>query len=212
MTPSEFALAYRPQADIVSAGTGIDSLVLLAQWGVETDWGNAINNPNNLGNIRCVLNWPCVAGFAQFPNLTSFCSEAIGTWHNGFYPDVLSAVGAPAQIAAIAASPWDAGHYDSGTGPGSALWAAYFLLTEVDMPYLVRDPATQGIYVVGETGKRLISAVEWSLYGSHGVTFVNSDTATLATIPPVPGSSALTAAQAQELQELHDTVLKDLAR
>ena len=212
MTPSEFALAYRLQSDIVSAGTGIDALVLLAQWGLETDWGNAINNQNNLGNIRCVFNWPCVGGFAQFPSLTMFCSEAIATWHNGFYANVLSAVGPAAQIAAIGASPWDAGHYDNGGGPGSALWAAYHLIAEVDMPYLVRDPATQGIYNVGEGGKRLISAAEWSLYGSHGVTFVNSDTATLDSIPVVPGSSALTPAQAQELQELHDTVMKDLAR
>jgi hypothetical protein len=126
--PDDFATTYRPQADTVSSATRIDATVLLAQWGVETGWGQFINNQNNLGNIRCFDGWPCAAGFSQFRTLGDFCTAAIETWENGFYTAVLSAVGPNAQILAIGQSAWDAGHYDNGGGPGSSLAEAYALI------------------------------------------------------------------------------------
>lgn len=112
-TAKDFATLYAAQAETVSKATGIRPVVLLAQWGDETDFGNAINNRNNLGNIRCVDGIPCVDGFSQFPSLDSFCAVAINTWHNGDYPAVLAAagLGPSAQAIAIGESPWDAGHY-----------------------------------------------------------------------------------------------------
>ena len=124
MTPADFAHTYRPEAIEVETATGIEADVLLAQWGVETGWGSAINNRNNLGNIRCFGGWPCAGGFAQFASLNDFVSAAVQTWHNGYYAAVLAAVGPAAQLRAIGASAWDAGHYNNGGGPGSSLLAA----------------------------------------------------------------------------------------
>jgi hypothetical protein len=133
VTPTEFATVYRSQANAVSIGTGIDPLVLLTQWGVETGWGNQIYNQNNLGNIRCLTSVPCINGFAQFSSLESFVANAIAVWHNGFYSNVLATVGQDAQCLAIGLSPWDAGHYDNGSGPGSSLLAALQLIGGSDV-------------------------------------------------------------------------------
>jgi hypothetical protein len=123
VTPTEFVVKYRPYADTVSAGTGIDPFVLLAQWGIETGWGNQIYNANNLGNIR-----DAPGSFAQLTTLDAFCQLAIATWHNGYYGGVLGVVGQEAQCIAIGNSPWDAGHYDNGGGAGSSLLAALTLI------------------------------------------------------------------------------------
>lgn len=121
MTPAEFQTYAGPTADAVAHGTGLDRVTLLAQWAVETACGAAINNQNNLGNIRCLQGVPCVGGFSQFPTLGDFALAAIATFHNGYYPGVLATAGksVETQIAALGASPWDAGHY--GNPPGSAL-------------------------------------------------------------------------------------------
>jgi hypothetical protein len=52
MTPAEFAAKYNSTAHAVGRGTGIDNVVLLAQWANETAWGTVVVG-NNLGNIRC---------------------------------------------------------------------------------------------------------------------------------------------------------------
>jgi Mannosyl-glycoprotein endo-beta-N-acetylglucosaminidase len=123
VTPAEFADRFRPQAEAVGHGTGILGDVLLAQWAIETAWGDQINNANNLGNIRCLDAVPCVDGFAQFASLDSFVLNCVATWHNGMYPGVLAAIGAGAQLDAIGASPWSGQHY--GGPPYSKLHEAY---------------------------------------------------------------------------------------
>lgn len=125
MTPQEFAAAYLPTAETVSSATGIDAYVLLAQWAVETAWGSAIYNANNLGNIRC-----SPTSFCQYANLQEFADAAIATWRNGYYGAVLATAGAEAQLIAIGESPWDAGHYNNGGGPGSSLVAAFAQLED----------------------------------------------------------------------------------
>lgn len=152
--PDGFAATYQPQADAVAAGTGIDPLVLLAQWGVETAWGQAIDNENNLANIRCIAGAPCLDGFAQFGSLDAFVQAAIATWHNGFYSDVLAASGAAAQLAAIGASPWDAGHYDNGGGPGSSLVEAFALIARGDPAMLIKDSRGATWFVAGVFGPK----------------------------------------------------------
>lgn len=135
----------------MAAGSGLRADALICQWGVETEWGNAIDNLNNLGNIRCVEGIPCVDGFSQFPSLDSFCATAILTWHNGEYPGVLASAGQPLrqQLLAIGASPWDAGHYDNGGGPGSSLIAAArkLGLLEVDMYILKGSTAAEWLWI-----------------------------------------------------------------
>jgi len=135
MTPQEFLAAYTPTAQQVAAGTGLEQLVLLAQWAFETGrlldpepgWAGA---PNNLGNIRDAAG----TGFAQYASLNEFAQAAIFVFNNArpnlnlppsptnnYYFAVLAARGVINQVTALGVSPWDAGHYDSGTGPGSAL-------------------------------------------------------------------------------------------
>lgn len=126
MTPAEFAATYLSEAQAVGHGTGIDPYVLLAQWGVETGWGSAVNNQNNLANIRCLADVPCIGGFAQFPSPDSFLVNCIATWHNGFYAAVLAARNASDQLRAIGESPWSANHY--GNPPGAELVIAYNLI------------------------------------------------------------------------------------
>jgi hypothetical protein len=101
----QFAGTYLHTAQLVSSGTGIDPFVLLAQWANETDWGNVVVG-NNLGNIRC-----SPTSFCQYATLDDFAAACIVTFHNGYYLNVLAAVGAAAQLAAIVASPWASGHY-----------------------------------------------------------------------------------------------------
>jgi hypothetical protein len=136
----EFRNTYLPYAFAVGSGTGILPEVLIAQWGVETAWGSAINNKNNLGNIRCLSSVPCVGGFSQFPSLDSFVANCIAVFQNGFYTAVLAAKLPMDQIQALAASPWDAGHY--GNPPGSSLLAAYHAIGDNDMKVIAADPAT----------------------------------------------------------------------
>jgi hypothetical protein len=121
MTPKQFHDTYRWVANLVSAGTGIDPLVLLAQWANETAWGSVVVG-NNLGNIRC-----SPTNFCQYTTLRDFIDACIACWHNGYYGAVLAAVGPAAQLAAIVASPWDSGHY------GGSLQPFYSQLEAFDM-------------------------------------------------------------------------------
>ena len=129
MTPraQAFAATWGSAADAVSRGTGINPTALLIQWAVETAFGSAVNNRNNPGNIRCVALYPCLNGFAQFPSVGDFQLTATSTWNNGYYGAVLVTASTGGsidqQLVAIGESPWDAGHYNNGGGPGSSLLA-----------------------------------------------------------------------------------------
>ena len=134
MTPRQFVDAYLPTARTVAAGTRLDEVLFLAQWAHETGrlfnpepgWAGA---PNNLANIR-----DKPGSFAHYSSLAEFANAEIWTLHNSrpnlslpvsttnnYYWPVLATAGKPieTQIAALGASPWDAGHY--GNPPGSAL-------------------------------------------------------------------------------------------
>src|SRR6267143_4017112 len=111
MTPAEFAATYNPTAHAVGRGTGIDNVVLLAQWANETAWGTVVVG-NNLGNIRC-----SPTTFCRYATLDDFATACIATFHNGYYNAVLAATTAEAQLAALVASPWDSGHYGGTLHP-----------------------------------------------------------------------------------------------
>jgi hypothetical protein len=145
MTPHEFHDSYRPTADAVGRGTGIDAIVLLAQWANETAWGTVVIG-NNLGNIRCSS-----TSFCRYPSLAAFAAACIATWHNGFYGSVFAAQGAEAQLAAICASPWSSGHYGGNLHPFYDPLEAYELtpdehkaLFDVTVA-LLRNPVTPGV-------------------------------------------------------------------
>jgi|ERR1700687_5312220 len=116
MTPAGFEATYLATAQQVKAGTGLDETTLLAQWALETAWGSVFAGNNNLGNIRC-----SPTTFCDYAGLGAFAQAAVQVFHNGRYAAVLATAGKSieTQIAALGASPWDAGHY--GNPPGSAL-------------------------------------------------------------------------------------------
>ena len=111
MTPAQFAATYNPTAQLVGRGTGIDNVVLLAQWANETAWGTVVVG-NNLGNIRC-----SPTTFCRYATLDDFATACIATFHNGFYNAVLAATTPEAQLAALVASPWSANHYGGNLHP-----------------------------------------------------------------------------------------------
>src|SRR5712671_1118571 len=111
MTPAQFAATYNPTAQLVGQGTGIDNVVLLAQWANETAWGTVVVG-NNLGNIRC-----SPTTFCRYATLDDFANACIATFHNGFYNAVLSATTAEDQLAALVASPWSSNHYGGTLHP-----------------------------------------------------------------------------------------------
>jgi hypothetical protein len=111
MTPADFAAAYRATSRTVSVGTGIDNVVLLAQWANETAWGTVVVG-NNLGNIRC-----SPTTFCRYASLSDFAAACIATFHNGFYNAVLAAKTPEAQLSALVASPWSSGHYGGNLHP-----------------------------------------------------------------------------------------------
>ena len=107
----------------MSAGTGIDSTVLLAQWSNETAWGTVVVG-NNLANIRC-----SPTTFCRYATLADFASSCIAVWHddswNNGYAAVRNAPTPLAQLAAVVASRWSGGHY------GGSLEAFYLPLEEL---------------------------------------------------------------------------------
>lgn len=111
MTPAQFAGAYNATAQAVGGGTGIDNVVLLAQWANETAWGTVVVG-NNLGNIRC-----SPTSFCRYASLTDFAAACIDTFHNGYYSAVLAATTPEAQLAALVASPWSSSHYGGNLHP-----------------------------------------------------------------------------------------------
>jgi hypothetical protein len=140
MSPAAFTAAYLPTASEVSRGTGIDPYVLLAQWACETGWGVFVYG-FNLGNIRCSR-----TSFCRYLSLEEFANACIYTWHNGYYPDVLAATTPQAQLAAICASPWDAGHY------GGTLQPYYSQLEVPDLA--IQDDVTEILEIL-RTGHKV---------------------------------------------------------
>jgi hypothetical protein len=158
MTPAEFAATYNPTAHAVGRGTGIDNVVLLAQWANETAWGTVVVG-NNLGNIRC-----SPTTFCRYATLDDFVTACIATFHNGYYNSVLAATTAEAQLAALVASPWDSGHYGGTLHPfydpleayemtpaeSNTLMQVYYLLTSGIDTY-PGSPGTRPIITKAET-------------------------------------------------------------
>lgn len=113
-------------ANGVAAQTGLDPRVIVA-WGQLETGGNPIGHnwlnerPGSGGRgFSGVPEGSSPGGFAEF-NSTQDAITETAYWINNFsnYAGVKSSGGKPPaqEIAAIAASPWDAGHYGGSGGP-----------------------------------------------------------------------------------------------
>lgn len=109
----------------VSAGTGLDLGVIRAQAMIE---GNKGNPGQPIGNILwegCAA--PGATGcveldgrkWAEFPGPHEGAASTVANYKTKLYASVLATAGKPPleQIAAIAVSPWDVGHYGGPGGP-----------------------------------------------------------------------------------------------
>lgn len=113
---SFFTLAL-PYARRASQATGVLVSVVLAQWANETAYGTSNDwtvkhNPGNISPGGVV---------ASYPTLDAGVNAWIATMNDGAYASVRAGRTWRAQAVALGVSPWASGHYDDGTGPGSAL-------------------------------------------------------------------------------------------
>src|SRR6266850_6934651 len=172
MTPAQFAGAYNPTARAVGGGTGIDNVVLLAQWANETAWGTVVVG-NNLGNIRC-----SPTSFCRYASLSEFAAACIDTFHNGYYNAVLAATTAEAQLAALVASPWSSSHY------GGSLQSFYVPLEAYEMTPEQDAALTEVLNGLRITNGALFRPVTDPTYGQYAKLFEAKLKAAAANPPP----------------------------
>ncbi|MBF6588913.1 MAG: hypothetical protein IVW57_00095 [Ktedonobacterales bacterium] len=134
-----FVAAALPYARQVAPRIHWPVSLILAQWLVETGQQLPTAFGYNLGNVRGYPGCPLVhtasnGDFCYAATVEEGIREYVGTVGNGYYARVSPAAaagyahggiigGARAAAYALGASPWDAGHYDRGGGPGSLLIA-----------------------------------------------------------------------------------------
>lgn len=96
-------------AQTLSQLTGLDLTVVTSWIGAESGWGVDKGNHNYL-NMRGRVGW------ANYPSAQAAAQAAAQNLETPLYSGVIASIpqGGAAQIAAIKASPWDAGHYSSG--------------------------------------------------------------------------------------------------
>jgi flagellum-specific peptidoglycan hydrolase FlgJ len=115
-----------PYAKRASQATNIPVSVILAQWGVESADGTS--NPtkyNNYAGIMYTSRADFKGGmstqgtyFSGYNSIDSFSNDYIKIMNFSMYGSVRNAVGVEDTVKALAASPYDAGHYG---GDGSSI-------------------------------------------------------------------------------------------
>lgn len=124
MEPAAFFDKYLNAARAVRRATRLAPSVALAQWAVESGY----ESPEWVGyhNLAGITDGG-PPNFLRFDNVEHFLRVYVATLWNGYYNHVLAAaaLGFPAieQARLLGESPWDAGHYDAGGGPGEKLIA-----------------------------------------------------------------------------------------
>lgn len=127
MDAQQFEAAYGSVADDLASKTGLNRVLFLAQFALETGWGTSqLASHNNLAGIKYTGFFGSdFGGFASYDSLNQFESDYIRVLSLPFYDNVRASRGQSvnAQMVALGNSPWDAGHYNNGGGPGSSLEA-----------------------------------------------------------------------------------------
>lgn len=143
MDPETFFSAALPWARVASRLTAVNVSVVLAQWADETGYGgpdwSPRNNPGNVGDTEA-------GGQVVYPTLAAGVEAYVRTMLLPYYVDVRGWGPTPAEADASAVnlgkSPWAAGHYNNGGGPGSALLAIMggYDLYQYDVPATPAEP------------------------------------------------------------------------
>lgn len=157
MTPLAFAKAYGPLANHIGSAVWVDANVILAQWALETGWGASglCVNWHNLAGIRWygrAVQYRQIGGtpgrsgtgFAAYRTLDDFAVDYEYVISLPYYNGVRDAVTTYAQIKALGASPWDAGHYRTsrnGIDGGSVLATYNAIIAALNPPPPTPAPA-----------------------------------------------------------------------
>lgn len=213
MTPGAFAATYGALADQAASETGLSRWTILSQWAVETGWGtsNLAVRWHNLAGIRWYNHSGTVqvggtrdtfgSGFAGYSTLTAFLADYVRALRLSYYRALLATAGQPVdvQLVALAASPWDAGHYAGGGLVGA--WTQLRQLapaSEVDMLAVVtRQPFPAPITWYTRGGSSLsgydpahpgapVQTRTWTAVSSAHATAVVSVSWPGTTSPPIP--------------------------
>lgn len=145
MDAQQFESAYGSVADSLASKTRLDRILFLAQFVLETGWGNSqLAHHNNLAGIKYTGFYGSnFDGFAAYDNLGQFEADYLRVLSLPYYEEVRASAGQPvaAQCRQLGLSPWDAGHYNSGKGPGTSLLPFINLFSEHPV---VMPPAPSG--------------------------------------------------------------------
>lgn len=108
MGAADFFARFSPLAAQASQGTGLPVSVILAQWALETGYGqSALAQKNNLGGIKFTGNpgsYEADGGHAGYESVNAFLADYKRVVHLPFYQHVREAAAAGAEAVAMA---WD---------------------------------------------------------------------------------------------------------
>lgn len=145
MTPQEFEQTYAPVAEHLAEQTNLNPLLFLAQFALESAWGNSqVAHHNNLAGIKYAGGYfgsTNFDGFASYPSLSQFEGDYLRVLALPFYENVLASAGRSLdeQCVALGESIWSESHY--GDPPGSNLFAYLAQLTPLGDNSLATDAA-----------------------------------------------------------------------
>ena len=167
MNAQQFEAAYGGVADSLASKTGLSRVLFLAQFTLETGWGNSqLAQHHNLAGIKYTGFYGSnFGGFAAYDNLTQFEADYLRVLALPYYEEVRASAGQPvaAQARQLGLSPWDAGHYNSGGGPGSSL-SAFIAIYGGNVPGPIPIPQGNFVWYTVKRGDSL-SAIA----AAHGI-------------------------------------------
>jgi flagellum-specific peptidoglycan hydrolase FlgJ len=118
----------QPYANTAASALGMDASVILAQWALESGNGTsdmAVNHNNHAG-----IKWSQYSktakkrsdsSFAHYNSLSDFVTDYVRVISLSYYDGVRDATTIEGTVKALGASPYDAGHYESGGVKGGKL-------------------------------------------------------------------------------------------
>lgn len=148
MNAQQFEAAYGGVADYLASKTRLSRVLFLAQFTLETGWGNSqLAHHNNLAGIKYTgYHSSNFGGFAAYDSLSWFEADYLRVISLPYYEHVLASAGQPIaeQVRQLGLSPWDAGHYKvQGGQPGSSL-IAFVNVYAGDHPVPAPTPVPEG--------------------------------------------------------------------
>jgi len=128
---TDFFNQYSPYIQSAASQSGVSSETIAAQWANESGYGKSklAVDSHNLAGIKYSPHSTTAkripgSDFAAYDSYADFVTDYVRVLNLPYY-DKVRAAGTDTQAAtkALGESPWDAGHYNNGSGPGSKLFS-----------------------------------------------------------------------------------------